>query len=225
MSQSVNATGSSLSAAANASAASSASNPLLSLTDNFQSFLQMLMTQLQNQDPTSPMDSNTFTTELVQFAGVEQQISTNGSLTQLIQLQQGNTVVQSSQLVGKQVQVTSSQLSLQNGAAAIDYTAPSAEPVVITVSNSTGQALYSTTVNASQGANSWSWNGQTADGSTAKDGAYTVTVEAGGSGAASTALPFTVVGTVTGVQSSGSTVNLSLGSLTVPISDLTSMVN
>ena len=65
----------------------------------------MLMTQLQNQDPTSPMDTNQFTTELVQFSSVEQQINTNTSLTQLIQLTQAGEVMQASAMTGKQVTV------------------------------------------------------------------------------------------------------------------------
>ena len=56
------------------------------LSGNFSDFLTMLMTQLKNQDPSSPMDANQFTSELVQFSSVEQQINTNGNLTQLIQL-------------------------------------------------------------------------------------------------------------------------------------------
>src|SRR6185312_5424233 len=64
------------------------SSALGSLSGNFGNFLQMLMTQLQNQDPTSPLDTNAFTSELVQFSSVEQQINTNTSLTQLIQLTQ-----------------------------------------------------------------------------------------------------------------------------------------
>lgn len=59
----------------------SAPNPLVALSSNFNDFLQMLMTQLKNQSPTSPMDTNAFTSELVQFSGVEQQINTNAALT------------------------------------------------------------------------------------------------------------------------------------------------
>ncbi|HTW28990.1 MAG TPA: flagellar hook capping FlgD N-terminal domain-containing protein, partial [Acetobacteraceae bacterium] len=85
--------------AANASAASQTTNNALSSLDgNFTDFLNMLMTQLQNQDPTSPMDSDQFTSELVQFASVEQQIDTNQSLTSLIQLTQGSEVIQGSQM-------------------------------------------------------------------------------------------------------------------------------
>ena len=61
---------------------STGSAALNSLSANFGDFLKLLMTQLQNQDPTSPLDTNQFTTELVQFSSVEQQINTNTSLTQ-----------------------------------------------------------------------------------------------------------------------------------------------
>ncbi len=55
-------------------------DPLSQLTSNFQSFLTLLTTQLQNQDPSTPMDSNQFTSELVEFTGVDAQIQTNSSL-------------------------------------------------------------------------------------------------------------------------------------------------
>src|SRR5665213_245839 len=101
-------------AAASASPTTAQSaNPLASLSSNFGDFLSMLMTQLKNQDPTSPMDANSFTSELVQFSSVEQQINTNTSLTQLIQLTQAADVTQSSALLGKQVTVQSTQMPLQ----------------------------------------------------------------------------------------------------------------
>ena len=73
---------------ASASASASGSNALGSLANNFQNFLTLLMTQLKNQDPTSPLDTNQFTSQLVQFTSVEQQINTNRSLGQLINLTQ-----------------------------------------------------------------------------------------------------------------------------------------
>ena len=212
-------------AASSLTTASGAQNPFTALTDNFQGFLQMLMTQLQNQDPTSPMDSSQFTTELVQFSGVEQQISTNTNLTQLIQLTQGNTMVQSAQIVGKQVEVTATQLSLQNGTAGVAFSAPSTEPVAIAVTDASGNQIYDATVTATQGSNAWTWNGQTAAGGTEPDGAYTVTVSAVGADGTTTALPFSVIGTATGLTSSGSTVQLQLGQLSVNMSALTSVVN
>lgn len=212
-------------ASASSLASSSTQNAFNELTDNFQGFLQMLMTQLQNQDPTNPMDSSQFTTELVQFSGVEQQISTNTNLATLIQLTQGNTMVQSAQIVGKQVEVTSSQLSLQSGEAGVAFTTPSSEPVAIAVTDANGNQIYDTTVTSSAGSNAWVWNGQNASGGTEPDGAYTVSVSSIGSDGSTTALPFSVIGTVTGLTNSGSAVDLQLGQLSVNMSSLTSVVN
>src|SRR4029077_6144872 len=92
-------------AAAPAVAASATANPLVSLTSNFSDFLNLLMTQLRNQDPSSPMDANSFTSELVEFSSVEQQINTNTSLSQLIQLTQAADVTQATAILGKQVTV------------------------------------------------------------------------------------------------------------------------
>src|ERR1700710_80405 len=107
-------------------ATSQTASPMASLSSNFGNFLNLLMTQLKNQDPTAPMDANSFTTELVQFSSVEQQINTNTSLTQLIQLTQMAAVTQSSGIIGKQVTVQSNQIALQNGNGTLAFTAPAA---------------------------------------------------------------------------------------------------
>ena len=69
-------------------------NALQQLGGNFQQFLTLLMAQLQNQDPTSPVDTNEFTSELVQFTGVQQEVATNSNLSQLISLTQQGQVLQ-----------------------------------------------------------------------------------------------------------------------------------
>ena len=209
--------------AAASATASPAANPLASLSSNFSDFLNLLMTQLKNQDPSSPMDANSFTTELVQFSGVEQQINTNSSLTTLIQLTQAADVTQASAVVGKQVTVQSTQIPLQNSSGTLNFTAASAEPATITVQNANGGILQQVSVNAAQGSNTWTWDGTNSSGQTLPDGAYTVSVTSALPGAAGTALPFTVVGTATGVTTANSTVNLQLGALTVPFSDVVSV--
>src|SRR5580698_3423462 len=118
--------------------AQTGTSALSSLSSNFSDFLSLLMTQLQNKDPTSPLDSNQFTSELVQFSSVEQQINTNTSLTQLIQLTQGGEVMQASAMTGKQVTVQSTQVPLQSGQGTINFTAPGVEPVAIAIYNSSG---------------------------------------------------------------------------------------
>jgi len=165
--------------ATTSSTTSPSTDPLASLSSNFGDFLNLLMTQLQNQDPTSPMDANSFTSELVEFSSVEQQINTNTSLTQLIQLTQAADVTQSSAILGKQVTVQSTQIPLQNGSGALNFTAPAAEPVTITVQGANGGTLQQVSMNATQGTNTWNWNGTNSSGQTVPDGAYTVTVTGG----------------------------------------------
>jgi flagellar basal-body rod modification protein FlgD len=210
-------------AATGSTAASTSGNALSTLSNNFQDFLSMLLTQLQNQDPTSPMDTNTFTQELVSFTGVEQQITTNGSLTQLIQLTQSGELLNSASMVGHQVDVTSNQLSLQNGVAGVNFTGTAGQAVTIQVSDANGNVIQNANVTATAGSNSWSWNGQSSNGTQYPDGAYTVAVTTGATGA-STAVPFTVVGTATGVTSSGSSLQLNIGSLAVNFSAIQSVV-
>jgi flagellar basal-body rod modification protein FlgD len=196
-----------------------------SLSDNFSDFLGLLMTQLQNQDPTSPLDSNQFTSELVQFTGVQQQINTNNDLTQLIQLTQASQIEQSASMIGKPVTVNSSQLSLQNGTSEINFNTPTAEPVAIAVYNSAGTQVQTATLTSTAGANSWTWNGQSASGATEPDGAYKVTVTAVGATGATASIPFTVTGTATSVLNNSGTVEIQMGGLTLPFSAVQSMGN
>ena len=201
-------------------------NALTSLADNFQSFLSLLTTQLQNQDPTSPMDTNQFTSELVQMTSVQQQVSTNANLTQLIALTQGSQVLQSTALVGKTASVTSSNIALQNGSGELQFTTPAAEPVVITITNAAGAEIRSATLTSTAGANTWKWNGTNDSGQSVPDGSYAVSVVTpSATGTTATAVPFTVDGTVTGLVKSGTSTSLQLGATTVDISALQSLVN
>lgn len=200
-------------------------NALASLSGNFSDFLSLLMTQLQNQDPSSPMDSNQFTSELVQFSGVEQQINTNNDLTQLIQLTQASQVEQSSAMIGKPVTATSSQLTLQNGSAQIEFNTANAEPVAIAVYNSSGSQIQTASLTSTAGTNTWTWNGESANGVSEPDGAYTVSVMSVGTNGTTTAIPFTVTGTATSVINNSGTVEVQMGGLTLPFSDVTSVGN
>ena len=211
------------SATSSSAVAQTGTAALASLTGNFSTFLTLLMTQLKNQDPTSPLDSSQFTSELVQFSSVEQQVNTNTNLTQLIQLTQASQVEQSSALLGKPATVSSTQLSLQNGTGKINFNTVTAEPVVIGIYNSSGAEIQAATMNTAAGANTWQWNGQAANGVTQPDGIYNVTVNSVGTNGSVSTVPFTVTGTVTSVQNSGGTVDLQMGGLTVPFSSVQSV--
>jgi len=207
------------SAAATSAAQPSTTGAMSSLTSNFTDFLKLLMTQLQNQDPTSPMDTNAFTSQLVQYASVQQQISANTNLTKLIQATQSNTMLQAGALVGRTVQVSSDHLPLQNGAATAQFTVAAPQRVSVGLYSDSGVKLQETALNANAGVNTWSWDGKAADGTQLPDGSYKLIV-ADQSG---TALSTTSAGTVTGMQRNGDAVNVSLGALTVPIDSVQSV--
>jgi flagellar basal-body rod modification protein FlgD len=223
MSGSIQPTTSGAAAASGSAIAQTGTSALAGLSSNFSDFLSLLMTQLQNQDPSSPMDSNQFTSELVQFSSVEQQINTNTDLTQLIQLTQASQIEQSTSMIGKPVTVTSNQLSLQSGTAAINFNTTPAEPVGIAVYNSTGAQVQTATLTSSAGANTWTWNGQSANGTTMPDGPYSVTVTALGINGAAAQVPFTVTGTATAVVNNAGTVQVQMGGLTLPFSAVDSV--
>jgi flagellar basal-body rod modification protein FlgD len=213
-------------AAANSAASSSSgtatttNSPLAQLGANFNQFLQLLLTQVQNQDPTNPTNTDEFTTELVQFTGVQEQVNANTSLGQLIGLQQSSQVLQGAGLVGKQATVTSTEITLQNSTGEISFTGTAGEQVGISIVDSSGNDLYDTTVNAVAGANTWTWNGTDNNGNTVPDGAYAIGVQTASNSGSATAVPFSVIGTTTGVTTSGTTTMLDLGSLSVGISAL-----
>ncbi len=203
-------------AAGATAAGGAATTSLSSLTNNFNDFLKLLMTQLQNQDPTAPMDTNQFTSQLVQFTSVEQQINTNSSLSTLIQATQGSNLLQSSALVGQTVEVSGDQLSLQSGQATLHFTGTTTQPVSIGVYAASGAKVADATVPQNAGSNSWTWNGKNANGLALPDGAYKAVAKT----ADGTAVPFTTLGTVTGVQRSGSAMTVQLGGLSVDLNNV-----
>ena len=212
-------TSSSSSSAASATSASA----LTTLSSNFNDFLSLLTTQLQNQDPTQPLDTSQFTSELVQFTGVEQQINTNASLTSLIQATQGSEVIQGTNMVGKTVTVNATSVALQNGSASLNFTTTNAEPVKIVVTNSSGTAIKTEAATSAAGVNTWTWDGTTDAGVQEPDGSYAVTITGTGASGTSTPITYTVNGTATGVTNTNGTVNLNVGALSVGFSDIVSV--
>ncbi len=204
--------------AAPAAPLAAGANALSTLSGNFQTFLTLLMTQLQNQDPTNPLDTNEFTSQLVQFASVEQQIATNRSLGQLIDLSQSGQVLQSSAMVGRRVEVASDRLSLQDGSATVKFTAATDAPVTVIITNSAGAKVSETLVQANTGSNQWTWNGRNINGTQLRDGPYGVAVIGSNADGSAKALPFTVLGTATGVEQKDNSIKLQMGGLTVDFS-------
>lgn len=210
--------------AAAASSSSTPPNALTSLSSNFTSFLNLLLTQLKNQDPSTPMDSNAFTSELVQFSAVEQQITTNSSLTTLIQATQGSEVIQATGVVGKSVTVASSQIALQDGTGQLNFTTNSAEPVNIAITNKSGVKVREISATSDAGSNTFTWDGKDNAGTTVADGAYNVAINGTNAGLTG-AVPFTVTGKATGVTNANGAVTLQLGALSVDFSKVQSVAS
>ncbi|HZZ32093.1 MAG TPA: flagellar hook capping FlgD N-terminal domain-containing protein [Phenylobacterium sp.] len=188
----------------NGSSATSAG--LDSLTSNFNTFLTLLTTQLQNQDPTAPLDSNQFTQQLVQMTGVQQQLNTNSLLQQVVTNTSGGVSTAVS-LIGKQVKATSDTANLNNGQAQWTYNlASGATDLKVQVVDANGTIVNSVApTDLTAGDKSFTWNGKDLSGAQLPNGgAYTLKITASDSKGAQIATTAYVQGVVTGVtQSNG----------------------
>jgi len=203
-------------AAANAEVSKAASSRA-TLAQNMDTFLTMLTTQLKNQDPLSPMDSTEFTNQLVQFAGVEQQINGNASLEKLVAMNRANQMIGSVGYMGKTIQASSNYLPLQDKKAEFAYTTPKgADKVAIVIYNDKGQPVRTLEGKVAVGTHTESWDGKDASGKQLDDGAYKIEVKAL-KGEEKTELEVAVTGTVTGVASADNKTYLTLGGVQVTL--------
>jgi flagellar basal-body rod modification protein FlgD len=171
------------------------------IAGNFQSFLQLLTTQLQNQNPLDPLDTNQFTQQLVEFAGVQQQLNTNASLATLVSLQQTAQSTQALGFVGKTAMVGGSTTTMSNSAATWDLDVPSNCTLTITIANSAGQTVFAGNYPAEAGdSQPFSWNGKGNDGTQWPDGRYKLTATALDSSGNSVAINTNTEGVVTSVD-------------------------
>jgi flagellar basal-body rod modification protein FlgD len=209
-------------AAANAKATPSTSRA--GIADNFNTFLLLLTTQLQNQSPLEPLDTNQFTEQLVQFAGVEQQIQTNDTLSALLSLSDSNKVTSAVNFIGKSVSASGASSQLTGGKAewriTVDQPAPKSH---IAVLDSEGNEVFATNTGLTQGASSFTWDGRTSTGATAPDGFYTVQVTARNASNQQVAASTAFSGTVDGVDLSGQEPVLTIGTLRVKLNEVTSV--
>jgi flagellar basal-body rod modification protein FlgD len=212
------------SAASAASAVDSSASQ--QIAGNFNEFLQLLTTQLQNQDPLDPLDTNQFTQQLVEFASVQQQLDTNTNMQTLISLQQASAATSALQLVGSTVTVSGSTANLSNATgspASWNLNAAGPATANITITNSSGQTAYTGTTSLNAGTNSYTWNGQGNNGVTWPDGTYTIAVNATGANGQAVTVSTQVQGVVSAVNMSQSPPTLTVSGQSVPISSIESV--
>lgn len=127
--------------AATAGPTGAAAGPARKLAGDFDMFVKMLVTQVQNQDPLSPMDAAQYTQQLATYSQVEQAIAANDKLAAILE-QMGNQDVRSAaELLGRRVMLDDSTAPVQEGAAEWRFDAPLARPARWIVTTPEGQAI------------------------------------------------------------------------------------
>lgn len=193
------------------------------MASNFETFLSLLTAQLKNQDPLSPVDSNQFTAQLTQMAGVEQQLLTNDLLTSLLAAQQGGGLTGAASYIGKTATAVWSATELQDGAARWSYElAADATDVQLQVLDSSGRVVWSGAApTKTEGTHDFVWDGETTGGGQMDDGGvYTLKITAkSGSGGDIDAQVLTR-GRITGVELYDGQPYATIGGSIVPLSQL-----
>ena len=187
-----------------------ASTATAGIADNFQTFLTLLTTQLQHQNPLDPLDTNQFTAQLVQFAGVEQQLKSNDQLKSLVALQQSAQATQALAYVGNTVAVDGSTQQF-NGSATWNLKAAKDTTAAVTITNSTGQTVYTGNYSLSQGNASFVWDGKGNDGTQWPAGSYKLTATGKDSSGTDVGIATEIQGVVDSVDLTASPALLSIG--------------
>lgn len=150
------------------------------LSNTLDDFLKLLTTQLKNQDPTQPFDTNQFTAQIAQLATVEQGINSNKNLETLISLYSTSQINGVVDYIGKRVEATGNNTMLINGEATISYDlAKEADSVDVTIKNLAGNIVFSGEGTKTAGRNTVYWAGKNSfNQQTMPAGMYTVTITA-----------------------------------------------
>ncbi len=196
------------------------------LSANYDTFLKLLTSQLKNQDPLSPMDSNQFTQQLVMYSQVEQQMSTNDNLSSLIALSKSAAGSNAVNYLGRHALTQGGDASLSDGSADWRYTMPSdAAKVTLNVADASGRTVFTSTGPANLGAHDFAWDGKNAQGATQPTGTYTLSIVA--TAADGTKLTPTINGTgiVKEIDMSGTTPTLAVGGRKVTLSEIVGLTN
>ncbi|MCB9979368.1 MAG: flagellar hook capping family protein [Rhodospirillales bacterium] len=193
-----------------------------SLAKDFDQFLTLLTTQLQNQDPLSPMDTNQFTQQLVSFAGVEQQINSNQKLDSLVQMQLSNAFSASLGYVGLDVSYLSNEIAYDGTTpATINYALEStARTVTVNILDESGSLVYSGPGKTVSGKNAFVWDGKSTGGAPLPEGTYTVRIDALDDTDGIVGSSTVVSGRVRGVETQQGIIHLLIGERAVPMANI-----
>lgn len=201
--------------------AGASSQALADLSGNLDNFLTILTTQLQFQDPLSPLDTHEFTNQLVLFSSVEQQVQQNKKLENLVTLQQNSVALGSVDYIGKVIETNGNTTQLENSVAKTTYFLPkNALTTRLNISDPSGDVILTRDLPTTAGIHTFVWDGLSGQGIQQPDGAYTFTITAKDTSDDLISHDQTVFGTVTGVQFESGTSILQMGDIPVSLSDI-----
>jgi flagellar basal-body rod modification protein FlgD len=199
-------------------------NSRKTIADNFDTFLQLLITQLKNQNPLEPLDTNQFTQQLVQFTSVEQQLKTNEFLEAMMQSSQNSTNAQAVSYVGKTVTASGATTDLLDGAANWIYRVDAAaENTNITIKDASGNVVYTENLSLAAGTDQIVWDGTTSSGTQLTSGRFTITIDARDGNGKYVPVTTEMQGVVDGVDVSGSEPFILIGDLRIPLSSISAV--
>lgn len=200
----------------------SSADRLASSTDTF---MKLLTTQLKNQDPLSPLDSNEFTAQIVQMTGVEQQLLTNDLLAMLVGMNDGG-LAGAVDIIGKTVTAETDEAVLTDGKASWNYELDrNATSVKYEIVNSAGTTVWSRTdPNVTAGEKTLDWDGKASTGTQISDGGtYTLKITATGASGETIASTTRQSGVATAVETINGQTMVSFGGLKIPLGSVTSV--
>lgn len=191
------------------------------LAGNFTQFLTLLTTQLKNQNPLDPMDTNAFTQQLVQYAGVEQQLKSNDRLDSILANAKSSSAASATGFIGQTVTADGKTAALKDGSATWTLTpARAAKQATITISDAKGNVVATQTKALTAGAQSFAWDGRSASGFSSANGTYAIKVDAVDATGAKVSVDTQVSGKVDGIDLSGTEPVLLIGTGRVPVSSV-----
>ena len=191
------------------------------LASNFETFLTLLTSQLKNQDPLSPVDSNQFTAQLTQMAGVEQQLLTNDLLKGLLAAQGGGGLAGAATYIGKDATAAWSATKFTDGEATWSYElASNASSATLQVLDGSGRVVWEGDApEKATGVHDFTWDGKATSGNDGQDGqVYSLRVVAKDTAGGTIDAQVLTRGRITGVEMYNGEPYLTVGNAILPLS-------
>ncbi len=186
-------------------------------------FMNLLVAQLQHQDPLSPMDAMEFTSQLTQFAELEQLFYVNDNLKYLQIAQTSINNMQAAAFIGKEVKARGDVLHLKDGQIVpLSYRLENqAASVNVRIMDENGRMVRSYELGRhDEGNHTIQWDGRDGLGNKVPEGDYQFVIDASGTNEEKIEVSTFIQGRITGLSFEGSIPLLHIGPNKVPIGDV-----